>query len=40
MYYTYQSQTLKPVVRLDSTVSVMDLIAEAHAFVPHDAGFL
>jgi hypothetical protein len=35
--YILQSQTVKPVFRSDSTVSVMELIAAAHAFVRHDA---
>ena len=30
---------MKPVFRSDSTVSVMELIASAHASVRHDAGF-
>ena len=38
MIYTFQSQTVKPVFRSDSTVSVMELIAAAHASVPHDSG--
>ena len=32
-------ETLKPVFRSDSTVSVMELIASAHAFVRQDVGF-
>ena len=36
---TYQTLTAKPVFMADSTVSVMELIAAAHAVVvPHDAG--
>jgi hypothetical protein len=38
--YTYQRQTVKPVFQSDSTVSVMELIAAAHASVPHDEKFL
>jgi hypothetical protein len=39
MLYTFQRQTVKPFFRSDSTVSVMELIAAAHAAVPHDSGF-
>jgi len=36
---TYQTLTVKPVFMSDSTVSVMELIADGHAVAePHDAG--